>query len=284
MSFFYFCIAFLLGTSSLASAIENLQNKSVRIFPDVTVFNGKTMDIIGDSLEEIAKLRAFPVEKYTIYDVPTLGAFYVDLPQDTIKGTLKAGNVWEPNIVELIKEYAKEGSVAVDLGSHIGTHLLSMSQAVGKNGLVVGFEPQMKIFSELIMNMQLNQCSNVRAYRCAVGRNFDQVQMNIPYSSNEGGASIGRGGDIAKLIPLDSLQLCNVSIIKIDVEGYEDEVLAGAVQTIRDNHPYIIIELMDSNEEQVNKRDATIKNLEEMGYTLQKLWGWDWFAIPRLCN
>jgi hypothetical protein len=130
------------------------------------------------------------------------------------------------------------------------------------------------------MNMHLNQCQNVIAYRCAVGRDFDQIQMNPAWATNEGGTSIGMGGDFAFLIPLDSLQLSPVSLIKIDVEGYEDEVLAGAENTIRENRPYIIIELMDQSEKHVKKRDATIRNLESMGYTLTKLWGWDWLAIP----
>lgn len=68
--------------------------------------------------------------------------------------------------------------------------------------------------------------------------------------------------------------------MKIDVEYYEDEVLAGAQETIKKNRPFIIIELADGNKQLEEKRDATIKTLESMGYTLTKLWGWDWFATP----
>jgi len=246
----------------------------------IPVFDGKLMDLLGGSSEEIEKLKDFPFEKYAVYNVPTLGSFYVDYLQDTIKATLASGNVWEPNIVELIKMHAIEGSVAIDLGSHIGTHLVSMSLAVGEHGVVYGFEPQKKLFSELVKNMEINKCSNVIAYRCAVGREFGEVQMSHSWETNEGGTPIGLGGDKAYLIPLDSLELENVSLIKMDVEGYEDEAIAGAEQTIRRCRPFIIIELMDQNEENIRKRDATMQNLESMGYTFTKLWGWDWYASP----
>ena len=248
--------------------------------PDVTFFDGKTYELGGKSGKEINQIQFFPYEKYQIYEVPNLGCFYIDYLHDTIKRTLSKGHIWEPQIVALIKKHTRKGSIAIDLGSHIGTHLISMSKAVGEDGLVIGFEPQMKIFSELTQNIQLNQCHNVIAYRCAVGRDFGQVQMKIPYTSNEGGSSIGHGGDFAPLIPLDSLNLKNISLIKIDVECYEDEVLAGAEQTIRKNNPFIIIELADGNKQLEEKRDANIKTLENMGYTLTKLWGWDWIAVP----
>ena len=255
----------------------------------VTVFDGMTYELSGNSKGEISKINSFPFERYQIYQVPGLGSFYIDYLHDTIKKTLSEGHIWELNIVELIQKHARKGSVVVDLGSHIGTHLLSMSKAVGENGLVIGFEPQIKIFSELIQNMQLNQCFNVIACRCAVGRNFGQVQMGVPFTNNEGGATIGNagffthtgiGGDFAPLIPLDSLNLENVSLIKIDVECYEDEVIAGAKETIRKNRPFIIIELADDTKEREEKRDATIKVLQNMGYTVTKIWGWDWFAVP----
>lgn len=251
-------------------------------FPEITVFEGKTYDLLGGSEEEIFKIQSIPLEKYEIYHVANLGSFYIDYLHDTIKRTLSEGHVWESNIIELIKKHTHKGSTVVDIGSHIGTHLVSMSKAVGEDGLVIGFEPQIKLFSELVKNMELNQCSNVRAYRCAVGKDFKRVQMQVAHSSNEGGTMIGSGGDFAQLIPLDSLKLHTVSLIKIDVEGYEDEVLAGAQETIRNNYPFIIIELMDGSKHLDAKRDATIKSLEGMGYTVTKLWGWDWIAIPQL--
>jgi FkbM family methyltransferase len=273
-------INYLLAVGVCLSSFLGAITDPICVFHGVTVFDGKTCSLYGDSVQEVRKIQAFPFENYKVYDVPKLGSFYIDYLHDTIKRTLSEGHLWESNIVELIRAHAKQGTIAVDLGSHIGTHLVSMSKAVGENGIVIGFEPQIKLFSELVKNMELNQCHNVRAYRCAVGRNFGRVQMQIAHSYNEGGTAIGSGGDFAQLIPLDSLKLDTVSLIKIDVEGYEDEVLAGACETIRKSHPYIIIELVEGDKKLDAKRDATIKNLQSMGYVVSKLWGWDWFATP----
>lgn len=249
-------------------------------FPNITFFDGKTGHLTGPE-KEVAELMAFPLERYKIYTVNGLGSFYIDNTQDTIKGTLSRGEIWEHAIVQLIKKYAKKGTVAVDLGSHIGTHLLSMAQAVGDEGYVLGIEPQKKMFSELRMNMLLNRCQNVGVYRCAVGRDYGRVQMNPAYQWNEGGTAIGSGGDFAELIPLDSLKLHHVSLMKIDVEGYEDEVLAGATETISRDRPTIIIELMDGSPMLEQKRQATIKTLEKLGYAVSKIHGWDWIAVPK---
>jgi FkbM family methyltransferase len=272
----YYLLIFISAFVSLNGVEEH---HPIHMFSEVTVYDGRTNDLYGPSLE-LDRLKDFPEENYTIYNVESLGSFHVDYLHDTIKNALSRGELWESNIVELIKKFSFKGTVAVDAGSHIGTHLVSMSQAVGEEGYVLGFEPQMKLFSELYHNMQLNQCKNVRAYRCALGRDFNQIQMNVPYTSNEGGTSIGEGGDFAPLIPLDSFNLNNVSLIKIDVEGYEDEFLIGAKETIRRNQPFIIIELMDGSDELLAKRDRTMQILEEMGYSFFKLWGWDWVAVP----
>jgi hypothetical protein len=129
----HFCMVVLLAAFGTAFTQED----PIRCFPEVTVFDGRTMDLIGGSPGEVTKLKAFPLEKYEIYDVPALGSFYIDFKEDTIKGTLSSGTVWEPHIVELIKNYTREGTIAIDLGAHIGTHLVTMSQAVGENGYAI---------------------------------------------------------------------------------------------------------------------------------------------------
>jgi FkbM family methyltransferase len=157
-----------------------------------------------------------------------------------------------------------------------------MSKYVGEKGNVIAFEPQLKLFSELAMNANLNQCQNVSGYRCAVGGNFKQIEMNVAIIDNEGGTSIGTGGDIAEMIPLDSLHLQNVSLIKIDVENTENEVLKGAQETIRQNRPYIIIEILGNLYTPVPDRTERVHEtfafLQQMGYSSLYLEG-SWGAI-----
>ena len=157
---------------------------------------------------------------------------------------------------------------------------------MGNEGRVIAFEPQIKLYSELVMNMLLNKCQNVIAYRCALGDMIKSIEMSPSVAGNEGGTPIGRGGDIAEMITLDSLNLDNVSFIKIDVENFEYEVLFGAEQTIRRNRPYMIIEIMGNVYSPIPNREElvqkTIRMVEQMGYSLKYIDGsWsDWLATP----
>lgn len=281
----------LLGTFiiciALSSCTNSDQDKNIYLPKDVVVYDSTKDSLIGP-VQEVAEYKAFPKEKYQVSTVLGVGSFYIDNPNDWIKKQLHAGKIWEPNIVELIKEYAKPGTIAIDIGAHIGTHVLTMSDQVGDQGRVYAFEPQKKIFSELRMNLILNQRKNVITYRCAIGKEFGNVQMDAIFAANEGSSMIGEGGDSSCILPLDSFNLKNVSLIKIDVENFENDVLDGARQTILDSHPYILIEIMGNlfknpfNREQ--KIRETIIKLQKMGYLVKFISDnpdeADWLAIP----
>lgn len=182
---------------------------------------------------------------YGRYKVKGVGVFCIEKKtKDMIKSFLKEGLPWERHIKHLLRRYARPGSTVVDIGAHIGTHTLLMSQAVGPKGQVVAFEPQVKIYQELLVNLQLNQIKNVQAHFVALGEKSLRITMSYPKPENEGAISIGRGGNIVELRPLDSFHLENVSLIKIDVEGAEVGVLKGADKTIRKHRPVILIEIL----------------------------------------
>ncbi len=92
------------------------------------------------------------------------------------------------------------------------------------------------------------------------------------------------GGDYAFIAPLDSLGLKNVSLIKIDVENYEDPVLEGARKTITENRPVILIEIMGNRNANLPDRDqrvaTTINLIKQMGYTVSKYGFDDYLALP----
>ena len=251
----------------------------------ITTYSGSLSSLDGDA-DDLMLIQHFPKAYYQQCGVQGVGKFYVDARTDIIKNKLRRGEVWEQEIVDLIDQYVTEGSTAVDIGSHIGTHTVSMSKKVGPNGQVVAFEPQKKIYAELVMNMELNECKNTRCYRSAVGSYYGEIEMNPPVIDNEGGTGIGAGGDRAKIIPLDMLGLKNVSLMKIDVENKELDVLKGARRTIMENHPVMIIEIMGNTYKPIGNREERVKEvlqyIEEMGYQLSYIQGsWsDWLAIP----
>ncbi|MDP1608678.1 MAG: FkbM family methyltransferase [Chlamydiales bacterium] len=240
-----------------------------------------TLGLFGENPE-------IDLRNYTVSYVPDLDAyFYVDDIPDGIKWHLRQGIYWESGIGNLIKYYVKKGSVAVDVGAHIGIHTITMSRKVGPLGQVIAFEPQKKIHAEHLANLSLNHCNNVTTLRKALGENFRTIQMTASDPTNEGGTPIGLGGDFAEMITLDSLNLQNVSLIKIDVESYEFFVFQGARDTILRNKPVIIFEIMggydynNCSQEIKEQFEKTIELVTSYGYSVTLIFGNDYIALPK---
>ena len=214
------------------------------------------------------------------WSTPYIGRFYVEPPpRDPIKHYMELGYVWEPHIVASIEEHVVSGSVAVDVGAYMGVHALLMGRLVGQAGRVYAFEPQRKMFRELRHNVRLNGLGDVVApLRYALGEENAVVEMDAPRKGiYEGGVAVGAGGDRVEMRTLDSFGFENVSLIKIDVEGFEDAVLAGAAQTIRASKPVILIEILGrvdeatASAEQRQRIDATVSTIEAFGYRVHAL-------------
>jgi hypothetical protein len=67
-------------------------------------------------------IKEFPFSYYQLISVPSQGDFYINDKNDTIKNYLRNGRCWEPRNQAIIAHYVKPGSIALDIGAHIGTH------------------------------------------------------------------------------------------------------------------------------------------------------------------
>ncbi len=232
-------------------------------------------------------IRKFPYDEYKIATVPKLGSFYVDDVLDGIKRRLKHGIYWEAGIAKILSRYAKANTIAIDLGAHVGIHTILMSRKVGRRGKVIAFEPQFKIYRELHHNLILNRCThNVISLRLAVGEEEKWVEMTERDPANEGMTTIGNGGDPVHMITLDSLNLDNISLLKMDIESYEFQVLKGAEKTLKRCKPVIVFEILGgidldrcSIEHTLLYLD-TLDFLKTLGYQVTRISNNDFLAIP----
>jgi hypothetical protein len=113
--------------------------------------------------------------------------------------------------------------------------------------------------------------------------------METPVQSNEGGTYVGSGPDRVTLTRLDDFHLQNVSFIKMDVENFEDFVLAGGAETIEKSKPVIFLEIQGNNEQlyaaggtREEKTQATIALLRKIGYQVSNsnFSECDYLALP----
>lgn len=161
-----------------------------------------------------------------------------------------------------------DGVVALDCGANIGVHTIEWARAMYGWGEVLAFEAQEKIFYALAGNIMINNCLNASARHCALGANCSQIEIPEPDYLRPGSFGslelkktaktefIGQEIDYQKTRPvsqisLDSLQLKRVDLVKLDVEGMEEEVLRGATETIRAHSPIMMIEVLKTDQAKI---------------------------------
>lgn len=243
--------------------------------------------LLHDEAEMAAYMKAWPSEQYEVFTVDGVGQFYLDdLPEDGIKRWLRDGVVWEEHLVRILERYARPGTTVIDAGAHVGTHTLTLARLVGPEGRVYAFEPQKKLYRELLRNLELNGATQVTAARFALGDVPAIVEMNSTHPHSEGSISIGQGGDRVELRTIDSFHFSNVSLIKIDVEGFEDRVLDGARATIERWRPVLLLEIQggyDYDDAPAHVRaaiDATKQKVVDLGYGIERVHVHDYLALP----
>ncbi len=178
---------------------------------------------------------------------------------------------WVQLEIEFLLSLINSGNTVLDVGANIGSHTLAFSKTVGPNGQVFAFEPQDKIFDILNKNIQLNQITNVQLFQLPVGAILGQ-KVDIPKFTydeqfNFGGASLkDRFYKEYYQLPtatIDSLYLNECHLIKADVEGFESEVVQGALETVKKHRPFLYLE---------NNRPEQLTNIQMMlhpfGYSI----------------
>jgi FkbM family methyltransferase len=170
--------------------------------------------------------------------------------------------------VDVFRQILRPGDVAVDVGAFIGTHSLVMARLVGARGRVVSLEAQGVVFRLLSGNLALNGLDWVCAIHAAAGARNGVISVPAQdYSrpGNFGGLELGRpGGSGVPLAPLDAIEACaGARLIKIDVEGMEADVLAGAASLLRRDRPVLYVE-----NDRPHRSPALIDRLRELGYRL----------------
>ena len=156
----------------------------------------------------------------------------------------------------------------IDVGANIGNHSLFFSEFL-EHDIIHSFEPHSDNFELLQKNMDGRKA---KLYQTALSEKKGEMVLYNSDSSNNGGFSLHAHPhsfvvyDKIDVTTLDSYKLKNISMIKIDVEGHEDGVLKGAVNTIKKNHPIIFIENLGYGWPELFDVNRLNSFFDEMGY------------------
>jgi FkbM family methyltransferase len=174
-----------------------------------------------------------------------------------------SGSEWR-----LLEQLAKPGMPVVEIGANIGAHTVALARRCAP-GPLYAFEPQQRVFQLLCANLANNGVENVIAWPEACGES-EGVALIPPLDyaglQNFGGVSLqqatpGRSGTPVRVRPLDDLNLQQCGLIKIDVEGFEPQVLRGARETIARCRPVLYVE-----NDRPDQQQEVISLIAEMGY------------------
>jgi FkbM family methyltransferase len=169
------------------------------------------------------------------------------------------------------REFYGDGVVAIDCGANCGVHTVEWSRHMFGWGDVIAIEAQEKLYYALCGNIAINNCLNAKAILAAVGgeakeilvprpdylkpASFGSLEIRKGLSGEFIGQQVNYEKDCVKLpqVTIDGLDLDRVDLLKVDVEGMEAEVLAGAEETITRHMPQMYIEVLKSDVEVIKR-------------------------------
>jgi len=169
------------------------------------------------------------------------------LPRNLLNCYFNDG-LFESGLIEWSKQFCHTNKNILDIGAHTGTYSLSMAS---KCKHVFAFEPQKMTYYALCGSVALSNCKNITCINKGLGSSEQLGTITLNIISNDGGGSTVKSVESQNLlateeieiITLDSMNISNISFIKIDVEDNEKAVIEGGVETIkRCNYPHILIE------------------------------------------
>ena len=214
-------------------------------------------------------------------------AYELDLSEG-IDLAIYLGGMFERRTAIALGKLVEPSSLVLDIGANIGAHTLPLAKLVGPEGRVMAFEPTAFAFQKLRRNLDLNPslASRVEAFQCFLTVSDGASVPRAIYSSwpltVEAGLHpkhLGREmqTELAQARSLDSVLSeradRKVQLVKLDVDGFECDVLRGAPAMLADSRPTFVMELAPySLQERGSSLDELLSYFIPNGYGFYDEW------------
>lgn len=210
---------------------------------------------------------------------------YLDSRDISVTPSILLNGGWEHSTVSLFNKFLKPGLRVIDIGAHVGYYALLAASQIGPEGRIYCFEANPRLCELLYESMGANNFLNhTTIINKAVYSKQTHIKFNL-YEKFTGGSSILGGenhasfySDSVKTIEIPAITLDDffpkhtvIDVIKIDAEGSEPFILAGAKRLLADNQQVKII--MEFNAPMLRESHQVGEDIfhtitEELGFRL----------------
>jgi FkbM family methyltransferase len=230
-----------------------------------------TRQLVGDpSFYDPSRLSALRDVKYP-FTIEIYGYKYQGMTGEYIDDHILAFGAYEKDVLFFMRDYIRArndpDAVFLDVGACEGQHSLFMSRLVKEVHAFEPFPPSARRCRELI---ELNRFNNIHLHEVGLGDRETMVPFHAPGDANQGGGrflppaergATGSNQEFRVVVGdrwLEQRGVSHVELIKIDVEGYEQHVLAGLSAILARERPVVVLEVGQPP-------FGTIGSLQELG-------------------
>jgi FkbM family methyltransferase len=240
--------------------------------------NGTLIERISESvLPALRKRRAAVWNQKTLKHPEVIKTVFPGVCMILYRGEILSKAIFIGNFerqeIKFLSKIVRPGDTFIDIGSNIGYYTVIAARLVGARGKVIAVEPVKKTFDRLNRNIQLNHFKNVSPYRLALSSTDGILPMNVSQDGYDAWNSLTKParGDAyvveeVQTQKIDEFVRTNhidgiVKMVKIDVEGWESELIKGGSEFFaRLTSPILQIEF---NETALNSAGSSARQLFE---------------------
>ena len=176
---------------------------------------------------------------------------------------------WESKSREIFSILSLSSNTVFDIGSYTGVYALVAAKS-NKKLKVSAFEPNPDLFSALEKNLKLNRIRNVKSEQMALDDQPGEAYLYLNHDIHTSIGSLIQSSTAGKKVLVrkttldiycENYSINSIDLMKIDVEGYEVNVLQGGLSIIKKSSPIILMESL--NQETLEKQ---FDLLSKLGY------------------
>jgi FkbM family methyltransferase len=194
-----------------------------------------------------------------------------------------AHNAYERHMLLFFGSHVSAGMVTLDIGANIGLYTMQFARLVGPNGKVIAFEPNSENCRLLLLSTERNGFSNIELVPVALSDRrgahlfTTAIGTNGSFTDQRHGV-MSRGCTVVPTLPLDSLGLSRVDVMKLDVEGAEYLALRGGESVVEKFRPLVTTEFSLD----MLKRISGVSGTDYFAWFTQR--SYKPFLVPRDCS